>query len=387
MQSIVRHRLFDRGHELNEIYWAWSLKSLGLSLISIFLPIYLYSLNYSIPTILFFYLMLNAFRAIFEPASGILVGHYGPKHVMAASFYLLLLQLGMFLTLPTAHWSLVLLAAVSAIGYSLHFISLHTHFSHIKRVKSVGREVGRLTELTNLSSSLGPLVGGLVATFVGIQYSFAAALVLTSFAIFPLFRSRDFSRPTTVPWGHFRLRTIARDLVANIGGGIESSMSTTLWPFALFLVVGTYAKVGAIATLSVVLALITSQLVGRLIDQGFQKQLLVSGGMAEAVLNIFRIFASTPLTVTLVGIVSEVTGGYWLTVPFIAAYYEHADRAARIKYIVAMEMAAQIGKVLFWAALVLASLHSTMLMLVVGFGMSAVAAMLMPLIRPLRKLA
>lgn len=385
MYSAVHHRL-DKNQELNEIYWAWSLKSLGLSFVSIFLPIYLYSLGFRVTSLMFFFFLLHGIRIFIEPFSGWLVARYGPKHIMALSFYLLLLQLALFLTLPQMHWPLWCISFVSAVGLSTHFVSLHTDFSAMKSNKGVGQQLSRLNELANLGSAIGPLAGGLIALYFGIQFSFVAALVVLSFAVLPLFRTKDAHVRHPYSFGQVRLKPIWRDLVSQAGAGIDSVLVNTLWPFAIFLVVGSYATVGAFTTIALLLTLVVSMVVGRLVDEGHWRGLIRFGSIGTALVHFLRAFSATPITVALATIVGDLA--YWfLNIPYLAAYYEHADRPDRIEYVVVMEMATEIGRASFWLCLLLISLVSTtQLALTTAFIIGAVASCFIMLIRPPRTL-
>jgi MFS family permease len=381
MYTIVRHHILNRQLERSEVYWAWTLKSFGLSFVSIFLPIYLYQLGYTVPTIFAYYLMMHIMRFCIEPTNGWLVARYGAKHVLAASFYLLLVQLGLFLTLPSMHWPLWLLSAISAMGLSAHFLALHVEFSSVKTGRNIGHEVSLLNELGSLGSALGPLLGGFIATWFGIQFSFVAALVVLSFAALPLFRTGEIHGPKAYNLRQLRLKPIWRDLVSEMGAGVDSNLVNFLWPFAIFLVVGSYATVGAITTLALLLTLVVSVGVGRLLDRGGHwRQLLNFGSTTTAFMHGIRIIAQTPFTVLLASIFGDMT--HWFNnVPYIAAYYKHADRPDRIEYIVAMEMATQVGRIFFWLALWIVSMQSTVYALRVGYVLGAVGALLIMAIR------
>lgn len=381
MHSIVRHHVLNRSQERSEIYWAWALKSFGLSFVSIFLPIYLYTLGHSVTAIFGYYLMMHAMRIVIEPFNGWLVARYGAKHVMAASFYLLLTQLGLFMTLPQYGWPLWLLSLISAMGLSAHFLALHVEFSAIKSGKKIGEEVSLLNELASLGSAVGPLLGGLLATWVGIQFSFVAALVVMSFAVLPLFRTGEIHGARPYNLRRLKLRPIARDLWSEAGAGIDSNLVNFLWPFAIFLIVDSYATVGAITSLALLSTLVVSVIVGRMLDHGGHwARLLRFGSISTAIMHLVRITANTPLGVTVVSVLGDMS--HWFNnVPYIAAYYSNADRPDRIEYIVAMEMATQVGRVVFWLVLWQVSMYSTAGAINTAFVLGALGALMIMIIR------
>ena len=57
MHTLVKHHIHNAKYlERNRIYWAMSLKTFGVSLVGVFVPAYLYTLGYSIKTILLYFL-------------------------------------------------------------------------------------------------------------------------------------------------------------------------------------------------------------------------------------------------------------------------------------------------------------------------------------------
>src|SRR5690606_24247459 len=83
----------NRGHswrslsmsELGEIYSAMMLRSLALSVIGVFVPVYLYQNGYDVIQILLFFAVFFLNRTIFDVVAGYLVARWGPKHTMMLS--------------------------------------------------------------------------------------------------------------------------------------------------------------------------------------------------------------------------------------------------------------------------------------------------------------
>lgn len=96
--------------ELAELYTSMSLRSLGFSLVGIFVPVYLYQNGVSIASVFTFFALLFILRVPVAMVSGYLVARIGPKHSIAVSTVLFLVFLGLLLSFTTVRWPLPVLA-------------------------------------------------------------------------------------------------------------------------------------------------------------------------------------------------------------------------------------------------------------------------------------
>ena len=81
INSVLRPRHFWRNvgfDELSELYASMLLRSLALSLIGLFVPIYLYKLGYSITDILGFFTVFFLIRIPVDIVVAFIVGRIGP---------------------------------------------------------------------------------------------------------------------------------------------------------------------------------------------------------------------------------------------------------------------------------------------------------------------
>ena len=84
-QELRHHHFRLKYTELNEIYIFNSLRALAFSFITIFIPIYLLDLGFTIQSIFLYYISFYLMEALFESASVRLIRIFGPKHVIAIS--------------------------------------------------------------------------------------------------------------------------------------------------------------------------------------------------------------------------------------------------------------------------------------------------------------
>lgn len=389
----VLHKLLKRRHfwrevefdELSEIYISMMFRSLALSLTGIFVPLYMLKLGYTVQDVLILCTCYFGFRAvIFDMLSGFLVAKIGPKHTIVCSYLLLIVSTGLFLTLPNIDWPLWLVGGIWGGTSSLFCIPFHVDFSKIKHKAHGGKELGYVKIMEKFGGVIGPLIGGVVASLWGGQYIFLVAIVMLIVGGLPLLRTGEPVR--TNQKLHFRtlkLKKIKWDLISFIGFGVELTISGSIWPLYLGTTVlasgAAYAKLGALASISVIAAMTAAYVIGKLIDKHHGRQLLRAGVVANALVHLFRPFVATYPTALATNIVNEgVTVSY--NMPYTKGMYDAADDLPghRIVYFVVMEMVSSIAKTLVWATFALLTIiYTDYTVLNIGFLVGALASLLM----------
>lgn len=385
------HRLFAHRHfwrevdfsEMSEIYISMMFRSLSVSLTGIFIPLYMYQSGYPFIEILTMFLWYFVFRAfIFDYLAGYMTAKLGPKHTMLYSYGMLMVSTLLFLTLGHYNWPIWLLGALWGGSTSLFTIPFSVDFSKVKNKAHSGKELGYVNVIEKFGGIAGPVVGGVIATFLGGQYIFIVSVVLLILGGITLLRTSEPIR-TGQPFSLRDLpyRRMKRDLAAISAYGIELTMCGWIWPLYLSLFIlaaGTaYAQLGILASVSVVVAMAAAYSIGKLIDKRKGRVLLRTGAVLNAGLHFVRPFVSVYPMALLVNVINEgVTIAYRM--PFIKGFYDAADEhpGQRVAYCTAMELFASVMKVAVWGLLlVVAHFVSPYTVTVIGFVIAGLASL------------
>lgn len=383
------HKFLRRTHfwrdtgfdELSELYVSNMLRIVALTVYMVFVPFYLYQENYSPVAILALYGCFFVVRAVSDIAAGFFVARFGPKHTMILSNILQTVSALLLLTVPGQHWNVMLLALPWGAAQSLFFISYHVSFSKIKHTAKAGSELGHMQAFEKVGYLLGPLVGGLIGWAFGPQYIFIIATFLLVISLWPLFLT---SEPTKlhqkISFKTLPVDKIKRDLFANACLGVENSLCMNAWPFyvAVFVLSGSvYAQLGALSALSVLVAIISAKLIGRLCDTRFARPILQTSAIINALLHTIRPLVTNISGVFALNVANEaVTSGYRM--PFMKGIYAAADDLPghRIVYIASMESSSCIVKATVWFMLaLLATIFSLQTVLILSFFVAAIASL------------
>lgn len=340
--------------ELSELYTSTMLRSIGISVVGVFVPIYLYKLDYSIIEISLFMAGVFLSRVVFDIIAGFIIARIGPKHSILLSNILQIIVLALILTLAgSSRVPLWIISVLWGASLSIFFIAYHVDFSKIMHKDHGGKELGYMTILERVGAALGPVIGGMIATFAGPEYTIMAAIIFFMGATLPLFMTQEPTRlHQKLHFSALPIRKLWKDGLSYFSLGMDASLSTTVWPlFAAItiLTVNTYASVGIVTSFGIMAAIFSAHFIGTVVDRNKGKLLYTWATISNGILHFIRPFTGAFGGVLLVNIANEtLSSGYRM--PYYKGMYARADDlpGLRIVYIVFMEVVMDFGKAVTW---------------------------------------
>lgn len=382
--QLLRHHYFRiRYTELNELYLAMSIRSLGGSLIAVFAPIYLYLSGVSIRSLMLYFLMMNLSEAFFEYFSARSIKKFGPKHLIAMSMPIQIIHFWLLYTIPTYHWPLWIVGFMTGFMQAIFWQPYHYDFSRAKHRKKSAREVSKIHIALAILGAIGPLIGGFVASRFGIGYVFATVIVLIGAAIIPLFKtSEKFISPGKFDLKKLKILTIKRDLVSYIGNGWEVTVGTVFWPLFIFFIVKSYETVGALTSIALLISIVITYFVGKGADHQDRQKYIKYGGTFNGLVYLLQTLAYTAIHVMMANLARSFAQSVF-TAPFTSEYYLHADEESRSEYMYAMETAIDLGRIfLFGLMYILTFVLATKWVLVTALVFGGIGSFLTTLMPP-----
>lgn len=345
--------------ELSELYTSQLLRSLAISLIGLFTPFYLYTLGYSLSDVAFFLVSWFLLRPLYDIVNGFCVARIGPKHSMLLAALVHVIYLSLILTIGDFKWPLYLAAMVGSYAYSLHMLAINVNFSKVKHSEHGGKELGYLVVVERIGGVIGPLVGGLIASFYDPRYTIGLAMLALLGSAIPLFFSNEAVQTHQhITFRGLPIRARARDFISAVPATLENVVSVIVWPlFIAVFVLGdnTFAKLGLIAALSTLSSIVLSRTIGGLIDREKGRQLLRFGVFLNAGVHISRLFTGSIGAAVAINVVNEpITAAYRM--PLMKGIFDAADSLPgyRIAYLTALSVVDSISRLIFWLVVWLA---------------------------------
>jgi len=254
------------------------LRGLAGSMVAIFFPAYVFLWGFESGGLTLGFRVLILSLVIERGLVFLLAGPLGRlvKRIgFKASILLSSLLLSVWFILPAIFpRSLVLIIALSvvaAILIPIYWLARLSILSLDGDKDRYGGEVSFLALLDQASSILGPFVGGVLVATSGFGLLFGVATFVCLLSAIPIFFVGDYQIKDGISLGHFEKWTRnkkERHLHWSfIGQGLANTVDANFWPLYGYLIVGSFAVLGALTSISFALAAVAIYLAGRLFDK------------------------------------------------------------------------------------------------------------------------
>lgn len=329
--------------ELRELYITVAIRTFALSLIGIFIPIYLYKSFFTIGEIALFYLIIFLFFGIFIIPAAKFISKKGYKHsiyISLPSMILPYLILSYFIQIKP----LIYFAAVF-LGFSIAFfwIPFHLDVARFSKKKKRGKQISTYVILTTIAGALGPIIGGLILTFFNFSILFILVSILLFLSLLPLTFSKEIK--TTHKFSFLRFLKVGsfRKMIGAAGHGSSGTLYEIFWPLFIFLIIKDYIGVGGVSSIIYIVSLAGAVIAGFLVDK-FNRYFLLK---VSSIFYSIVIFAMT-LVKSILGVIG-INISLGIIRPthntnFDALSYDYS-RKNRIEEIVFKEMSFSVGRV------------------------------------------
>lgn len=261
---------FFQNSSINRIYMHVGLQSFAFNAGSAFVFVYLLKEGMALPVVFLTISVMILSRLIFRMAVVPIVKRIGLRNglIMGTG-----IEASGFLFLANVHsvgpW-LIAYVIIAACGTAFYWTCYHACVARLGDEEHRGAQVSAREAIFALTGIIGPLFGGFVLTLFGPFYAFAAAAIVNSLAIIPLFAV---PRMEILPETTIDRKAKLFAFGMSFSDGVVALAVNFGWRIVLFKTLGENfnAYAGAIAFASIVGAVMGLG-VGRLIDLGHHKR-------------------------------------------------------------------------------------------------------------------
>lgn len=377
-----RHYLhIFKNREIGALYLSLSIITFADGLISIFVPIYFWSLGFSITRILLFYLLHSIFYVIASFALLNIVRRVSDKMMIFLSIPFLILYFIGLSMMHTSAFIFYLIPIASSLHAFFFTIGYNINFSSVAEREDIGKAVGVRYVFISIMQLAAPLFGGLLIRFSGFQNTFLIGSVVLLISVFPLFffpnrnKSLRLTARSLVPF--FKDPELQPFNISGIGYATEVIISKTIWPLFIFIAIGNIGEFGGIISLGLIVTAMITYLVGFLSDYGKRRDVITVATTGNALLWLIRPFITqTPLLVGIHVGGNAVYSG--LSVAWNSQFYKITKTVSdATAFIISREVLYNIARVVFIPILmVLAWALPRQLFFQVSFVIAAFATLL-----------
>ncbi len=339
--------------ELSQVYASIALRFLATSSLILFVPLYLYQeVGYTFTQTLSFYIFYSLVFAIATPVAAKFASRFGVKHTVFWSIPLYILFIISLYFLRFIHLPLILLSIMVGVSLAFYWMGINLVFHHASDHKHRGAEIGKRTFYKILATTLGPLLGGALITFIGFYAAFVFASLILILSSVILFFSKEihvnyqFSLPTLIKKDHWK------DSLFFVSRGTEVMAEEVLWPLFIFFILGSYLSLGLSGAILSLLSGILAYLVGKFSDYSNKRTIIALISVFDSLSWFIKSLIQTVAQVFGVTIFGAVTLGIRES-PLGALEYDKAQNDIA-GYFVSREIFLCLGRILILMVVLMA---------------------------------
>lgn len=346
MHSNFDHFLhFLKNRNVDEVYFSIAIRSFALSMISIFIPIYLINYGYSLREVLIFYFELNLAHIFFIFPAAKVSSRFGFKRSILVSIPSQIIYYFLIYTLRIFNWNLLLPGIIFGMSNAFYYMGYHLDFTE-NGSENTKKEIGVLKAVGSIFNVLGPAIGGLIYTQFGFNTLLLFVGIIMFFSIFPLFFKKQSNRPYDLEYSGVFKGKKKGEFVAFLGHGIESGIVSIFWPiFVFFTILNDYTILGIVSSFTLIFSLIFVFLIGELTEE-FRRKTMITGSLLNSFVWVFRILVKTWFQVFLIDSLKGISQTLQ-EVPFSAMTYDRAAKQKIISFTLFREISIRLGRAIF----------------------------------------
>lgn len=344
------------------------LRSLFMSLTTIFVPLFIYAQGLEqwgrmsiglLLVALYFIVLRIVILVIVFPISKIIETIGFRKSIAYSVIFLIGYTITLLLSSKNINWIWVS-AICAAVNTPLYWISRDSALSQDIEGKKMGSKMSYIGVLENISGLLGPFAGGAIVLMFGYQVLFVVATVILIVSIVPLWWMPPHVHHNGVTLrGFWIFLTNGRYLhlaISNFGAAMNDYGASVIWPLILFMQGIADEKLGAIYSIVAVVTILIQSITGKWFDKLHLKKDYSDEGVwgiatvGVALSWIARMFVSGIGQVIPVDVVRQIFGAVYTN--FFADYVHlGGKRMGSIAFWVYMEVVYSIGSIFIFSVM------------------------------------
>ncbi len=319
-------------NKYNDLIISNTLRNFALSLISLFLPIYLIELGYKIQTILILEISMLTLSLFLHFLTISILKKIGIKKTLVISylttilFYVILYNSEAIIMENGKFVFLAFMGTINVIFTTFFWMAHHLHFIKVTKKKNSGKSYGLLMAIPALLGISSPLIGSILINNHGFKSAFIVATVLMIFSSVALFLSKEIN----IKHKKINFKNVIK------GNGIKTntmffvegvSIIATgfIWPLMLFLTGKKLITLGILYLFSNLIYSYISFYSGKLIDKRGIKNVLLIGTIGHGFSVILRAFSKTMLFITGFQSMGAFFGALW-DISFTSNFYKNSHK-------------------------------------------------------------
>jgi MFS family permease len=350
-----QHRLIDKELKLFELS-VW-LHAFSRALISVFFPILLLNLGFSLYEVIIYYFLYNLIDVPLNFFARWLIKKIGARLVIIISSLLSVLFFLALYELAAGDWALLVIIAILAALYDVFYWVAHIYLfmSCSKNDDNISKDTSSLAIVRELSSILAPALGAAILIFFNSKFLIVASIIILVISIAPLFAVKDLKdKPQVKKEGDkkfFKNKNIIQDYISIGLLGVHESVESVIWPVFIYILFKSIESVAVLPMIVAISSMIFTYFIGKTAKEK-RSTMIVLGGFLIALTWLLRLTLSN----TLFYYISVFMAGFFailINIPLDSDLYEKGEKIDALSASTYRNTFSMGGKALLYLALII----------------------------------
>jgi len=333
---------------MKHFYSAAGTWSFGQGLVQIFIPIFLFVSGFSLGQVFFFSLIAQFIRVLNVPLAILASEKYGAKHILSFSFIFPIL---FFISLAFATTSIVFLYLASlffGLKMAYLFVPYHLHLSKISPDKKRGRILASTAIIAALSVGAAPIIGGFLIGDKGMLITALVACVFFVASAVILLTTKEKTTYHSLKLKRLPFKKMYKDAFASGFYNISSQLGSVVWFIFVFVILGTYAKVGIVAGISLAIGVCAVYILGKLEDKLDRKKIFFYVSIIFTIFAFARVFLNS-FSGVIAGNILYALASIAVAIAWTSILHRNIDKTPKAEYLFWMEIVGGIFSLVIMA--------------------------------------
>ncbi len=356
--------LYHRTHFrelMHSEFWLFELSvwlhSFGRSLIAVFIPILLLTIDYSIADVVVFYFLYYLFDVPLNFVARWFVRTIGARNVIVLGTLFSIVFFIILYTLPAQSWFWLTMLALASALYDAFYWVAHIYYfmESSKKRHSSSKDTSIFYIVKMIGGILAPAFGAAVLIFFSDKILIGVSILVLILSILPLLNMRHIidkpkGKQMTVH-DFFKTWRDLRDYVTTALYGIHGVVEGVMWPLFIYLAFETFESVAIVPIIVSVTTIIFTFFAGHIKKRAQTKSIVVAA-LAIAIIWVLRLLLSSTIffyaSIFLVGLFSV-----FIIIPTDSRLYELGEHSDALTASTFRNAAAMSSKLLLFSVLVM----------------------------------
>ncbi len=346
---------FENKRDIYRIHLSHTLRNVALSVINVYIPIFLLSHGYSLSATILFFVVFHSIGVLFALfICPFLIRKWGLvallkfNYPITIIFFILLNFLPNF---PSLFWILAVAGGLSTFSY---WIPMNILLIKHAETEKMGSDLANFYALPKAFSIIGPLISAMLIPFIGFWPVFVMVIMGLIFSYLPLKGiqnseiSSSFDFKITSIWSKIRER---KSLFVLEGLDNILEESEWYWGIFVFLMIGSLHAPGIVGSLEAMGGALFAVFIGKRANRNTKTLILIaSSGLIGA--WMLRLFIENALSAYMITVVASFLMTMFL-VSYFSMIYRSVKNQKEEEFLILREIPTYVGRMIVFGTILI----------------------------------